>query len=158
MGAFMSSFRTFQCAQPLNVLVLGLALASSVGYAGGAPPQAQVSTGECEPTPPDSHSALISEMKAPKSPVDAVSPPRLLYAVDPEFPAGISDPNFSGSTTVAMLVDANGRPQQVHVARSLGAAFDENAVKALNQYRFEPARSKGKPAPAKICIEILFRR
>jgi len=72
MGAFMSSFRTFQCAQPLNVLVLGLAL-----------------------------------------------------AVDPEFPAGISDPNFSGSTTVAMLVDANGRPQQVHVARSLGAAFDE---------------------------------
>jgi protein TonB len=104
------------------------------------------------------HSSLISDLKVPKPDPDSVSPPKLVYSVDPEFPSGISDREFSGIVTVATLLDANGRPQQVHVARSLGAAFDENAVEAVEQYRFKPASLKGKPIPAKVCIEINFRR
>jgi protein TonB len=97
-------------------------------------------------------------MKVPKTPVDAVSPPRLLYGPDPEFPAGISDQDFSGRAVVALLVDVNGKPRQVHVSCSLGAAFDENAIKAVKQYRFEPAHLKGKAVPAKVSVEILFQR
>ncbi len=78
---------------------------------------------------------------------------RLLYAPAAVFPAGIS-----GRAVVALLVDVNGMPQQVHVSCSLGAGFDENAVKAVKQYRFEPARLKRKPVPAKVSVEILFQR
>ena len=155
----MPSFRTLRCARRLNVLVLGLMLTFFWGLGGSRSSAAQASTGNCELKQPEKHLTLISEMEVPKTPVDAVSPPRLLYAPDPEFPAGISEHDFSGRAVVALLVDVNGMPQQVHMScSSLGAGFDENAVKAVKQYRFKPARLKGKPVPAKVSVEIVFQR
>jgi TonB family protein len=157
----MSSFRTLRCARPLNLVLLGLTLALVEGYAGNASSPGQQPAGECQPTvlnSHDYHSSLISDLKVPKPVADPVSPPRVIYSVAPVFPAGISDREFSGMVTVAMLLDANGWPQQVHVARSLGPAFDENAVQAVEQYRFKPAILKGKLVPVKVCIEVNFRR
>ena len=157
----MSSFRTLDCGRRANVVLRGVTLVFLVGYADNAAPQAQAPAGECQSTVLDSHdyhSSLISDLKVPKPDPNSVSPPKLIYSVDPEFPSGISGRDFSGIVTVATLLDTSGRPQQVHVARSLGAIFDENAVKAVEQYRFRPASLKGKPVPAKVCIEINFRR
>jgi TonB family protein len=154
----MSSCRTSPYAQTLSALLLGLVLITSVQHAEAAAQQTRASTGECESTTPASHPTLISEMTVSKPPVDAVSPPRLLYAVNPDFPTGNSDRDFPANAIVALLVDVDGRPQQVHVSRSLGADFDASALKAINQFRFEPARLKGKLVPAKVCVELNFRR
>jgi TonB family protein len=150
----MPSFQTFRRVRVSGLLVLGITFSLFVDYARADP--LRVSTAECAPKAGDSQSYLVSEMRVPETATEAVSPPRLLYAVEPDFPAGISAEQFSGSSTVAMLLDTDGKPQQVHVARSIGAAFDENAVKAVKQYRFEPARLEGKPVAAKVCVVVFF--
>ncbi|WP_414633333.1 energy transducer TonB [Acidisarcina polymorpha] len=61
----------------------------------------------------------------------SISPPKVIHSVAPKFPLGIPDREFSGIVTVALPLDTNGMPQQVHVARSLGPAFDENAISAV---------------------------
>jgi len=48
-------------------------------------------------------------------------------------------------------------PRDVHVVRSLSKAFDENAVKAVEQYRFKPAEHLGKPVPVALSVEVKFQ-
>jgi len=80
-----------------------------------------------------------------------VSAPKLILAPDPEFPAGQSE---EGVVVVACIVDERGQPQQVHVVRSLSDAFDQNAVRAVQQYRFSPAVLQGEPAPKPVAVEV----
>jgi TonB family protein len=154
----MASHHVLNCGQKLRGFLSGLVFASSVLHAETSPQQAVAPAGECEAPTRDPHPTLISEMRVPTPSVDAVSPPRLLYAVNPDFPTVFSDQSFSGNSVVALVVDVNGRPQQIHVTHSPGAAFDENAIKAASQFRFEPARLKNQAVPAKVCVEIVFKR
>jgi TonB family protein len=89
----------------------------------------------------------------------AVSPPKLTYAPDPEFPRGQKK---GGIVVIACTVDAEGKPRQVRVVRSLSHPFDKNAVRAVEQYRFTPAILKGDPAPKPVAvavnIEVNFKR
>lgn len=63
---------------------------------------------------------------------------------------------------VTCIVDVKGQPKQVVVVRSLSHAFDRNAVRAVEQYRFTPAMLEGDPAPKPVAvavhIEVNFRR
>jgi TonB family protein len=87
-----------------------------------------------------------------------VSAPRLLSAPDPEFPSGQTE---GGVVVVACVVDEEGAPRQVHVIRSLSDGFDQNAVRAVEQYRFSPAmlqsESASKPVAVEVHIEVNFR-
>ena len=87
-----------------------------------------------------------------------VSAPRLVSAPAPEFPSGQTE---GGVVVVACVVDEKGAALQVHVLRSLSDAFDQNAVRAVQQYRFSPAmlqtESAPKPVPVEVNIEVNFR-
>jgi TonB family protein len=87
-----------------------------------------------------------------------VSAPRLLSAPDPEFPSGQTE---GGVVVVACVVDEKGAPRQVRVLHSLSDAFDQNAVRAVEQYRFSPAmlqtESASKPVAVRVDIEVDFR-
>jgi TonB family protein len=87
-----------------------------------------------------------------------VSAPRLVSAPDPEFPSGQTE---GGVVVVACVVDEKGAPRQVRVVRSLSDAFDQNAVRAVEQYRFSPAmlqtESAPKPVAVQVNIEVNFR-
>ena len=87
-----------------------------------------------------------------------VSAPRLISAPDPEFPSGQTE---GGVVVVTCVVDEKGAPRQVHVMRSLSDAFDQNAVRAVEQYRFSPAmlrsESASKPVAVEVHIEVNFR-
>lgn len=87
---------------------------------------------------------------------DAITAPKLVYAVDPENLPGAPKHSPSGLTAVALLVDTSGNPQQVHVEKSLGPKYDKVIVAAVQQYRFKPALQHGKPVQVKICIGINF--
>ena len=69
---------------------------------------------------------------------------------------------------VSLTVDAAGKPQDVRVLRSLAEGvskklrpvalgLDENAVKTVKEYRFEPAEFQGKPVPVETTVEIDYR-
>jgi hypothetical protein len=59
---------------------------------------------------------------------------------------------------VALLVDEKGMPQEVHVIHHFGVELDRTAVHSVEQFRFMPATSNGKPVPASLTIEVLATR
>lgn len=99
---------------------------------------------------------------------DGVSSPRLVYAPDPEFTSKARKKELVGTVVVSLTVDATGKPQDVRVSRSLAEgvskklrpialSMDENVVKAVKEYRFEPAEFQGKPVPVDTTLEINYR-
>jgi TonB family protein len=86
-----------------------------------------------------------------------VSSPILIYDPDPEFSDEARRAKYQGLCLVALVVDAQGNPQQVHVARPLGMGLDEKAIEAVRQYKFKPAMFHGKPVAVAINIEVNFR-
>jgi TonB family protein len=89
-----------------------------------------------------------------------VSAPVLVHSVPPEFPASAQTEKatFEGTCLIGLVVDATGMPREVHVDRSLGPDFDENAIKAVEEYRFTPGKRAGEPVAVALHIEVNFRK
>jgi TonB family protein len=104
-----------------------------------------------------------SEQASTSGPVykvgDGVSAPVPLHTVDAAFPKSglkIKAP-FNEIVLVRLVVDKNGKPQNVHVATSFNSDFDRAAVKAVKQYQFKPAMRLGEPVPVALTIEVNFK-
>ena len=99
---------------------------------------------------------------------DGVSAPSLVFAPDPEFTEKAIRKNIiKGTVVVSLTVDVAGKPQNVHISRSLAEGVskklrsialncDEKVVDAVKQYRFKPAEFRGKPVPVETTIGISF--
>lgn len=86
-----------------------------------------------------------------------VSAPVVIYQVDPEFSDEARRAKYEGICNVSLMVDAQGNPQNVRVPRALGMGLDEEAIKAVKQYKFKPAMFQGHPVPVEITVEVNFR-
>lgn len=86
-----------------------------------------------------------------------VSPPELIYSVDPEFSDEARRMKYQGVCIVELIVDEQGHPQNVHVVRWLGMGLDQKAAQAVEQYRFKPAYFRGRPVPVYIDVAVTFR-
>ena len=62
-----------------------------------------------------------------------------------------------GSVLLDVEIDAAGRARNFRVARQLGLGLDEMAVAAVKQWRFRPARLRGRRVPSRARLEIAFR-
>jgi TonB family protein len=91
---------------------------------------------------------------------DDVTGPKLVYAPDPEYPKWAREAKGYSDvvSVVGVIVDREGRPHDVHVVRSGGKDFDANAMKAVQEYRFEPGVRFGSPVAVAIKIEVNFRK
>jgi TonB family protein len=86
-----------------------------------------------------------------------VSVPVVLHSVDPEFSDEARRAKYQGVCLISLIVDAQGNPQDIRVARVLGMGLDEKAVEAVKQFKFKPAMKDGKtPVPVRMTIEINF--
>jgi len=76
-----------------------------------------------------------------------VLPPRPIADVFPEYPVGEKKRGTQGEIELTLLVDDNGRVQNVQVLRNTtqSLACEEAAVQAAYQTRFMPARSGQEP-------------
>jgi len=86
-----------------------------------------------------------------------VSAPIVIHSVEPQFSAQAREANHQGTVAIQLIVDSQGFPQDVRVARRLGMGLDEEAVAAVRQYRFKPAMYEGHPVPVQMIIEVEFR-
>lgn len=59
-----------------------------------------------------------------------------------------------GTAMLALVVGIEGKVRDVHVVRSLGIAFDQKAIEAVQQWKFLPARMNGLPVPVQINVEV----
>ncbi len=87
-----------------------------------------------------------------------VTAPVVIHSVEARFSEKARRAKYQGVCLVSLVVDAQGNPQNVHVARALGMGLDKNAVEAVRQYKFKPALKDGQtPVPVAITIEVDFR-
>jgi len=82
--------------------------------------------------------------------------PRPIFMPEAEFSDEARRQKYQGLCVVALLVDAHGNPQNVHVIRTLGMGLDEQALKAVRRYRFKPGTKDGKPVPVMISVAVDF--
>jgi TonB family protein len=85
-----------------------------------------------------------------------VSPPRVIYQVDPEFSEEARKAKYQGTCTLMLVVDASGHPSNIRVASSLGMGLDEKAIEAVKNWRFEPSMKDGHPVRVEIAVEVEF--
>ena len=79
-----------------------------------------------------------------------VSPPKLVYKVDPSHVAG------AGTVVIGLVVTSKGLPRDLRVIESMGKDLDNSAMQAVKQWKFEPARKKDQPVAVKVTVEIRF--
>ena len=83
--------------------------------------------------------------------------PLNMNEIDPEYSYYGRMNRISGVCIVALLVNADGVPQNVHVIKGLERGMDEDAVAAVQQLRFKPALKDGAtPVPAEVIMPISF--
>jgi periplasmic protein TonB len=87
-----------------------------------------------------------------------VSAPVVIHSVEAEFSDEARRAKYQGVCLISLIVDTQGNPQNIRVARPLGMGLDEKAIEAIRQYKFKPAMQDGKtPVPVMITIEVDFR-
>jgi TonB family protein len=86
-----------------------------------------------------------------------VSAPRVVYAPDPEYTEEARKAKYQGVCVLWLIVGPDGRPRDVRVARTLGMGLDQKAVKAVQQWKFEPAMKNGQPVAVMLNVEVNFR-
>jgi protein TonB len=86
-----------------------------------------------------------------------VSAPRAVYAPDPEYSEEGRQAKYQGTVVLWVIIDAEGHPRDLRVARSLGLGLDEKAMDAVRKWRFEPAMKDGLPVAVEVNVEVSFR-
>jgi TonB family protein len=81
--------------------------------------------------------------------------PRGVFTPDPHFPRHRN--RSTGSVLLGLTVGTDGRPHDIKVEGSLGKDYDEAAIDAVRQWRFEPALRDGQPAAVHVDVTLDFR-
>ena len=74
-----------------------------------------------------------------------VTPPRVVYAREPEYTEQARALKVNGNSLIALNVSPEGKPVNLRIVRPLGCGLDEQAIKAVLAYRFKPATENGSP-------------
>jgi TonB family protein len=74
----------------------------------------------------------------------------------PHYPFGMIENGMRGEVLVDFIVDIEGRVRNAFVVRSLNPSFDDPALDAVNQWRFEPGRVGGNPVNTHMQVPIFF--
>jgi TonB family protein len=86
-----------------------------------------------------------------------VLPPTVIYAPEPKYTNKARLFAKQTHCLITLIVDVQGKPQNIQVKKKAGMGLDKNAVAAVKQYRFKPATLNGKPVPVQLDIDVNFR-
>ena len=86
-----------------------------------------------------------------------VKPPSLIFKMEPEYSEEARAAKISGVVKLKVVVDVDGKAKNIEVVDALGLGLDEQAVLAIQQWRFKPGEKDGGPVPVLALIEVNFR-
>jgi TonB family protein len=92
----------------------------------------------------------------PYRPGSGIEPPRLLREVKAEYTEDARRGNVSGDVELEIVVTRDGGVSDLRVLKGLGAGLDEQAVAAVGQWRFSPARRNGLPVDVIVEVAVEF--
>lgn len=87
----------------------------------------------------------------------ATAPVRTSY-VEPVYPEAAGTANLSGSVTLRVQINRRGEVGEIEVIKGLPMGLTEEAVKAVRQWRYEPATQNGTPIATELDVTVNFKR
>jgi RNA polymerase sigma factor (sigma-70 family) len=85
------------------------------------------------------------------------SPPKALTRKSPAYPAELRDAGIEGSVVVSMVIDANGRVVEARVEKSTHQGFEFAALRAVQEWTFEPGRKGGRQVNTRVSQKLEFK-
>jgi len=90
--------------------------------------------------------------------IGEIHPPQLLAKADPVFPDAVKNLQYSARSTVGIRIKEDGSVVDPFIVQPAGLGLDEEALRAVAQYRFKPAtREDGTPVSVQLNIEVNFQ-
>ena len=83
--------------------------------------------------------------------------PRALSAPDPEYSEEGRRKHLDATVGMWIVVGTDGLVHDIKVQRPAGHGFDEEAIKTVRTWRFQPAMQNGVPVPVQINVDVTFR-
>ena len=96
-------------------------------------------------------------LPAPLTPLRTNREAKPIQTVRAVYPPLALRMGMEGDVTLRIEVDTEGKVTKAEIMKSGGAGFDEEALKAVKQSRFEPAQRDGKKVPAEFTYIYRFR-
>jgi len=88
---------------------------------------------------------------------NGVTAPELISKIEPEYSEEARKARFSGSVLLSVIINTDGKAEEIHVVRGVGLGLDEKAIEAVQKWRFKPGKNKGVPVKVRAEIEVNFR-
>ena len=88
---------------------------------------------------------------------DGTTAPSIISQVDPGYTQEAKDAKIQGKIVLTMVVNTEGRADDIKVTQSLDPGLDVNAIGAVSQWRFKPGMKDGQPVDVAVTIEVHFR-
>jgi protein TonB len=142
-------------------------LSESIGVIGGQPGALESSGPGSGPNPGNGRGTGLGDGIGDRigddghdgaQPGNGVSWPRLVREVKPNYTAEAMRAQIEGLVELEIIVLADGSVGRVSLLRSLDSRFglDQEAIKAVRNWRFEPGRRMGKAIPVRVGVELSF--
>lgn len=94
--------------------------------------------------------------ETPVKPPPTITVPKVLLRVEGAYTPLARRVRQKGDVRVSLIVGTDGRVHHVRIVRQLGYGLDENALRALRMWRFEPARQEDKQVAVESSINMHF--
>lgn len=136
-----------------TVAALFLVVPLSVLPAAGRPDPAAPAQATAEkPWPP----AGVFRVGKDGSP--GVTAPKLIKDIKPNYTAAAMTAKIAGTVVMEAVVHPDGTVGEVRVTKSLDREFglDDEAVRALKMWQFQPGTKDGAPVPVLVVVEMDF--
>jgi TonB family protein len=91
-------------------------------------------------------------------PGEGVTSPTVVREVKPLYTAAAKKERIQGTVVMDVVVQSDGSVGDVTVTRSLDTTYglDDEAVKAMKQWSFNPGKKDGKAVPVLVEVEMSF--
>jgi TonB family protein len=144
-------------ANNLNDAPEPMSAIAAAGSSGAAPPAGLLtSAGRISKAPVAPPSAPAPPAPAPVAAPKVLTAPRLISSTKPSYPPSARQSNIQGVVTVLLNIDANGK---VVGAKPLSGPLllQQSAAEAVQQWKYSPGLTDGKPTPSQTTVSLDFR-
>lgn len=76
---------------------------------------------------------------------------------EPAYTDQARDAGYAGEVRLRCIVNEEGLPTSITIAKSLEASLDKSAIEAVSKWRFKPGMKDGKPVAVQVLIDVSFR-
>jgi TonB family protein len=85
------------------------------------------------------------------------TPPKVVTKVEPAYTDEARQAKIQGPVMLSLVIDPQGRARNIRVTKSLDKGLDQQAIAAIEKWRFAPGVKDGKPVRVAANIEVNFR-